>query len=107
MKNINDVNYLEEIANNSNLVVLFWAEWCNQCPSMYPIIEELATTVPQITVAKCDTEVSNDFINECHIMSLPTLAFFKDGKYVKSLPGKQNVQTIKDYAESLFNLQAV
>ena len=52
---------LESLVENSAMLVIdFWAEWCGPCKAFGPIFEKVADRYPDITFAKCDTEVERD-----------------------------------------------
>lgn len=75
---------------NASLPVLadFWASWCGPCRMIAPIVEELAREYEgRLTVAKIDVDENADLANRFGIMSIPTLAVFKDGQLVSRIVG--------------------
>ena len=70
---------LESLVENSAMLVIdFWAEWCGPCKAFGPIFEKVAGRYPDITFAKCDTEVEREVAAAFDVRSIPTLAIFRD-----------------------------
>ena len=70
---------LESLVENSAMLVIdFWAEWCGPCKAFGPIFEKVADRYPDITFAKCNTEVEREVAAAFDVQSIPTLAIFRD-----------------------------
>ena len=41
-KKITDESFENEVKNNKNLVIDFWAEWCGPCKQIGPVLEEIS-----------------------------------------------------------------
>lgn len=67
------------VAENSIVLVDFWAEWCGPCRQFGPIFEAASEKYPTITFAKVDTEAEQDLAAMAGIRSIPTLMAFRDG----------------------------
>ena len=77
---ITDKN-LDEVLNQNEVVVIdFWAEWCGPCRMMGPIIDELATETDAV-VGKLDISANGIATQRFMISSIPTIIFFKNGKF--------------------------
>ena len=89
----------EVVESDRPVLVDFWANWCQPCHMLAPIVEQLADEYAgRITVAKVDTDANRDLSLEYAINSLPTLLLFKDGEVVERLIG---VRTRSEYAAAL------
>ena len=70
------------------VLVDFWAEWCNPCKVMLPVLEQLAAEKADfLKVAKVNTDDNSGLAAEMHIRSIPTLLLFIDGKVVHTITG--------------------
>ena len=81
---ITDVNF-DEIVLKSNKPVLidFWAEWCNPCKKMIPIIEELSIEYKEtIIIGKMDVDNNPKSSSKLGIRNIPAMIFFKNGEIV-------------------------
>ena len=89
----------EVVESDRPVLVDFWADWCQPCHMVAPIVEQLAEDFAgRITVAKVDTEANRDLSLEYAINSIPTLLLFKDGEIVERFVG---VRTKAEYTAAL------
>lgn len=56
-------------------VIDFYADWCNPCKMVAPILEELSTEYPNIDFYKVNTEEQNELAAEFGIRSIPSIFF--------------------------------
>ena len=78
-------------------VVDFFATWCGPCKMLAPVIEEAAEDMPEIQFYKVDVELARSF----KVMSVPTLAFFKNGELVKKNVGAVSYEELEELINSV------
>jgi len=83
--------------NDLPVVVDFWASWCGPCQSMAPIYNKVALASPSILFAKVNTEKMQQIAANANIRSLPTLAFFYQGKEIDRISGGLNEIQMKQW----------
>ncbi|CAB0151913.1 Thioredoxin [Pseudidiomarina piscicola] len=78
------------------VMVDFWADWCEPCKQLMPILEKLASDYSdRVTLAKIDCEEQQQLAAQFGIRSLPTVAFFKDGQPVDGFAGVEPESAIR------------
>jgi len=80
----------EQIVLKSSTPVLvdFWATWCRPCQMVAPILEDLVDEYKgKLTIAKLDVDQNQATAAKFHVMSIPTMILFKDGKPVTNVVG--------------------
>ena len=66
------------------VLVDFWADWCQPCRALGPVIDELATEYNgKIKIGKVDTDANQNTAVKYSVQSIPTIMLFKDGQIVK------------------------
>jgi thioredoxin 1 len=75
---VNKDNLERLVEDSAMLVIDFWAEWCGPCKSFGPIFEKVSERHPDVTFAKCNTEVEREVAAAFDVRSIPTLAIFRD-----------------------------
>ena len=78
-----------EVVNASVPVLLdFWAPWCNPCRMIAPIIEQIADESDgKFKVGKINVDEQNNLAVRHNIVSIPTLAVYKNGELVHTQNG--------------------
>ena len=84
-----DIDFVPKVLE-SNIPVLvdFWAEWCAPCHMVTPVVEEIAREYQgKLKVCKVNVDEAPDAASKYGIMSIPTLAIFKNGNIVDKVIG--------------------
>lgn len=92
-----DQNFEADVLKSELPVVVdFWAEWCTPCKITTPIIEELAKEYAgKVKIGKLNVDENPDASGNYHVMSIPTVMLFKNGKPVNSVVGAQSKENFK------------
>ena len=92
------------VADDSFVLVDFWAEWCGPCRQFGPIYERVSDKHPDITFAKVDTEKEQELSAMAGIKSIPTLMMFRDGILLFNQAGAAPESALEDIIAQARNL---
>ena len=86
---VNDENFKQEVLeSNVPALVDFWADWCMPCHMVAPVVEEIAREYQgKLKVCKLNVDEARNTASNYGIMSIPTLAIFKNGKVADKIVG--------------------
>ena len=78
----------EVIKSDVPVLVDFWAEWCQPCKLMAPVLDEVAgDQAGKIKIAKLDVDSNQTMPERYGVMSIPTMVLFKNGEEVERATG--------------------
>jgi thioredoxin 1 len=80
-------NLQKIFAENSKVLIDFYADWCGPCRMLAPIIEEIKNEVSDVKVVKINVDENQEIASQYGVRSIPTLVYVKDGKVVKQAVG--------------------
>lgn len=87
---------IEESANRPVLVDV-WAEWCEPCKTLMPLLDKLANEYQgQFLLAKLNADEQADIAQQLGVRSLPTVLLIKDGQPVDGFVGAQPETQIRE-----------
>lgn len=84
------------VTSNPLVVVDCWAPWCGPCRMIAPVIEELARDYAgKVVFSKLNVDENRVTASQYHIMGIPALLIFKDGRLVDRAVGALPRQAIE------------
>ncbi len=109
MNEIKSTQQFEQEVLNSNhpVFVDFWATWCGPCQMVSPIVEELAKEYEdKVNFVKVDVDQNKELASKYNIMSIPTLAIFRNGQVVAQAAGAGSKESIRNYIDNNIQTEA-
>jgi len=98
----NDRSFEQLVLNSDEKVLVdFYADWCDPCKKLSPVLDELAQETPGVRIVKVNIDQSPESARRYRVKSLPTLILFHGGKPIARRGGLLN----KDSLRKLVTLQ--
>jgi thioredoxin 1 len=85
-------NFESEVVQSTVPVVVdFWAEWCQPCKMLSPVLDKISSRYDgRLKVVKCNLDENGEIAMKYGVMSIPNLIFFRDGQVVNQAVGYMN-----------------
>lgn len=105
--NVTEADFGEKVVNSPLPVLVdFWAEWCQPCKMVAPILKKLAKEFAgKVRIAKVDVDSNQQLAQQFGIQSIPTLMFVKNGKIVGQSAGAAPEEALRDVINQLITLE--
>lgn len=102
---ITDDSFQKEVLESTTPVLVdFWAEWCQPCLMVGPVVEDLSNEYSgKVKVGKLNVDENITVPGNYGVMSIPSLIVFKDGKPFKTMVGVQGKDTLKKAIDEALN----
>jgi len=101
---LDEQNFMQvvvEASDTTPVLVDFWADWCEPCKTLMPILEKLAIEFNgAFILAKLDTEAHPGIAQQLGIRSLPTVKLFKDRQLANEFTGALPESEVRSFLEA-------
>ncbi|MGP1959253.1 MAG: thioredoxin TrxA [Arsenophonus sp. NC-CH8-MAG3] len=82
------------------VLVDFWAEWCNPCKIIIPILDEIADEcTAKLIIGKLNVDDNPVTTAKYGIRSIPTLVLFKNGEMLNKQVGLLSKTQLKEFLD--------
>lgn len=100
---INEANAQQQLIDesfNRPVVVDFWADWCEPCKQLMPILEKLTNEYAgAFLLAKVNADEQQMLAGQLGVRSLPTVMVIKEGQPVDGFAGAQPESAVREMLE--------
>ncbi len=98
-KAVTDQNLETEVLKSEKpTVVDFWAEWCNPCKQLSPVLEEISEELKNdVVIAKHNIDNEPNVPTKYGIRGIPTMLLFKDGELKATKVGATTKSNIVEW----------
>ncbi|VFP82758.1 thioredoxin TrxA [Candidatus Erwinia haradaeae] len=99
MTDLTDLNFDKVVLQAEGLILVdFWAEWCNPCKMLAPVLDELAIEYKEkVVVVKLNIDQNSEVTSKYSIRSVPTLLLFKNGHVIATKVGIASKGQLKEF----------
>ena len=108
---VNEVDFEYEVvaySQNSPVLVDFWAEWCQPCKMLSPLLERLtAEAEGNLRLAKVNVDQNPNLAKLFNVRSIPTIKAFSQGQVAGELVGLQPEERLRDFIARIVPPSAV
>jgi thioredoxin len=86
---VSDLSWTDDVLlSDRPVLVTFTADWCPPCRTLKPILREIEDELDgRVRVVTLDTDANPDAARDYGVLSLPTLALFRDGELIQAVIG--------------------
>lgn len=98
-------NFEDEVLQSELPVLVdFYADWCNPCKMMGPVVAKLAQELEgKVKVGKCNVDENMQIAQQYRVSSIPAFFVFKEGRPVADFVGGMSGAELKSKLEQALN----
>ncbi len=107
---VTDADFAQRVVERSSelpVLVDFWADWCQPCHMLAPVIEKaVAAQGGKLELVKLDVEANKETAARFGVRGLPTVKAFRDGQVVDEFTGAQPAPVVERFIDALVPSEA-
>jgi len=91
-----------EASKSVPVIVDFWADWCNPCKQLTPVLEKVVRHAGgKVRLVKINADENQALVSQLRVQSLPTVLAFKNGQPVDGFQGAMPESQLQDFVRKL------
>jgi putative thioredoxin len=105
VKSVSTADFQQEVLLRSRevpVLVDFWAEWCEPCKTLSPLLEQLTEEADgAFDLAKVDVDANQELSGQFMVQSIPTIVAIKNGREVDRFSGALPEASIRTFIDGI------
>jgi len=100
---VTEKTWEEDVIRRSDeqpVLVDFWADWCQPCKTLTPVLEE-AVKERDVALVKVDVDANKALAREYDISGIPAVKAFKNGRVVAEFVGAKSPTAVDEFLDEL------
>lgn len=97
---INKENFEATKNSKGRVLIDFYADWCNPCRMMLPLVDQIARENPEYVVAKVNIDKEPELAERFNVATIPTFIVFEDGEIINRASGVKPKPHLVEMLES-------
>lgn len=101
IKDADMATFMDDVVEASKVtpvLVDFWAEWCQPCKTLTPLLEKVVLEARgAVKLVKVDADKNQELAQQLRVQSLPTVMAFKDGQPIDGFTGALPESELKKF----------
>ena len=102
VKELTNSTFDQAVKDNKWMVIDFYATWCAPCSMLSTIVEKVSEEFEDVAFYKVDIDDNMELASNFHVVSIPTLLFFKDGEAMNEVVGYVPEDQLADELKKTF-----
>ena len=102
VKELTNSTFDQAVKDNKWMVIDYYATWCAPCSMLSPIVEKVSEEFEDVAFYKVDIDDNMELASNFHVVSIPTLLFFKDGEAMNEVVGYVPEDQLTDELKKTF-----
>lgn len=102
---VSSADFADKVLDASHrvpVIVDFWADWCQPCRTLKPILEKLAAEYEgRFMLAKVDSDRNHELAQHCGVRSIPAVKAFVNGELVDEFAGALPESQVREFIDRL------
>jgi thioredoxin 1 len=94
----------DELIKKGNVVVDFFATWCNPCRKLGEVMEGVEKDYPNVKFVKVDVDQLPEIASRYNVYSIPQVELLVDGKEKGQFVGFRYEDEVKEFIAKAFSL---
>lgn len=96
------MKFADIINSDTPILIDFYADWCGPCHALAPIIQEVKNELGEkVKIVKIDVDKNEALAQKLQIMSIPTIAVYRNGNMEWRAAGVQPKHIIVQKIEEI------
>lgn len=90
-----------ELSKQQPVLVDFWAEWCQPCKALIPLLSKLSNDYQgAFILAKVNADEQQELVTAVGVRNLPTVKLFKNGVVVDEFSGAKSEEELRQFLDA-------
>ncbi len=106
-EHIENLNEFEKKIAKGNVIIEFYAQWCEPCKDMKKNLEKVNMKKEKVAIYQVDIDRSQDIVDIYGTPQVPAILYIKDGKILQGFVGLKQMPELNSDIKKYFKNKTI